>query len=569
MELLAERHSDEIVGVLSCYDRILVQGTLPTFCYAQGMTGYLFAHGIRIFDYPRFAEPLRDQLRENAERLAAENGLSIEYIRKANFRKEDRVRARLRERGTHPGLVCIFSAMERCSTYRSWYDKKTGKVYLRPDDGKCLHYYFYFLDEDLGLVFVRVPTWCPFRLQIYFNGHEWLASQLRRQGIAYQLLDNAFLEIADWHRAQRLADSWSMKELHTKLDAFARRYCPIIVSLGLTYHWSLDQVEYSTDLVFRDRKDLQPLYETLTRTAIHTVKPENIATFLGRKLSPLYNGEMGSRFQTRIEGTRIKHLMGPVSLKMYDKFGQVLRLETTVNDVSFFQHYRQVEQRDGRCVTRWARMKKSLYSLPPCGNCSWRPTGVTWSSFRPWKTRAPAWINSNAFAKLSASRNAPTPVSTSSLHRISTFLKPSPAANTTSTAFRTRTSATTYPAKTAAKSLAFSNACACMASSRKSPTITSTTSPSSASRSSPPASNSETLSSFPNSPSLPHHDSPNPAPFGQNFTGKRLLLTLTGNREKRRACHGLNLSMAVPCCGVSSRSARGTDQGVVEINELL
>ena len=207
MELLAERHSDEIVGVLSCYDRILVQGTLPTFCYAQGMTGYLFAHGIRIFDYPRFAEPLRDQLRENAERLAAENGLSIEYIRKANFRKEDRVRARLRERGTHPGLVCIFSAMERCSTYRSWYDKKTGKVYLRPDDGKCLHYYFYFLDEDLGLVFVRVPTWCPFRLQIYFNGHEWLASQLRRQGIAYQLLDNAFLEIADWHRAQRLADS--------------------------------------------------------------------------------------------------------------------------------------------------------------------------------------------------------------------------------------------------------------------------------------------------------------------------------------------------------------------------
>jgi hypothetical protein len=64
---------------------------------------------------------------------------------------------------------------------------------------------------------------------------------------------------------------------------------------------------------------------------------------------------MGSRFQTRIEGTWIKHLMGPVSLKTYDKFGQILRLETTVNDVSFFQHYRQVEQRDGQRVTRWAR----------------------------------------------------------------------------------------------------------------------------------------------------------------------------------------------------------------------
>ena len=140
---------------------------------------------------------------------------------------------------------------------------------------------------------------------------------------------------------------------------------PIIVALGFTYHWSLDQVEYSTDLVFRSRKDLQPLYEALTRTAIHTVKPENIATFLSRKFSRGYNGEMGSQFQTRIEGTRIKHLMGPVSLKMYDKFGHILRLETTVNDVSFFQHYRQVEQRDGRRVTRWAPMKKSIYSLPP------------------------------------------------------------------------------------------------------------------------------------------------------------------------------------------------------------
>ena len=69
MQLLTERHSDQIAGVLSCYDRILLQGTLPTFCYAQGMTAYLYAQGIRIFDYPCFAQPLRDQLQANAERI--------------------------------------------------------------------------------------------------------------------------------------------------------------------------------------------------------------------------------------------------------------------------------------------------------------------------------------------------------------------------------------------------------------------------------------------------------------------------------------------------------------------
>ena len=88
MMLLTDRYSDKIRGVLSCFDRVVIQGTLPTFCYAQGMAGFLSYKNIRIFDYPRFAEPLRDELRENAERVASENGLEIEFIRKKNFRKE-------------------------------------------------------------------------------------------------------------------------------------------------------------------------------------------------------------------------------------------------------------------------------------------------------------------------------------------------------------------------------------------------------------------------------------------------------------------------------------------------
>jgi hypothetical protein len=253
--------------------------------------------------------------------------------------------------------------MEPCSTYRPWHDKTTGKTSLRPDDGKCLHYYFYFMDEELGLCYVRVPTWCPFRLQIYLNGHHRLAGHLKRKQIAPTRLDNAFVALGDFARAQKIADDWPVEKLHCKLDEWAERFCPVIRHFEVTYHWSLDQVEFSTDLVFYRREDLQAIYGSLTRTAIHTVKPDNIATFLGRKLSPLYQGEMGNRFNTRIQGTRIKHTLGPVSLKMYDKLGMILRIEVTVNDVSFFQHYRTVEQRDGSTVTKWAPMKKSVYSL--------------------------------------------------------------------------------------------------------------------------------------------------------------------------------------------------------------
>ena len=363
MGLLTERYGDKIAGVLSCYDRVIVQGTLPIFCYAEGMTKYLTARGIRIFDFTEFAKPLTEAVKSNAESLAAAAGLSVDYIRKKDFRKEDRIKSILAVRGEHPGLVWVFSALEPCTTYRPWFDKTAKRAYLRPDDGKCLHYYFYFIDEELGLCYVRVPTWCPFRLQFYCNGHNWLAGRLRDSQIAFEMLDNAFVRIADWGKAQQIADSWSPERLHRRLEQFARRYCPILGQIDESYHWSLETVEYATDIVFQRQADLQAIYGELIRTAIHTVKPDNIATFLGKKLNGNYQDEMGNRYNVRIEGTRVRHSMGKTSVKMYDKFGRILRIETTTLDVTFFRHYREVEQRDGTTAMKYAPMKKTIYSL--------------------------------------------------------------------------------------------------------------------------------------------------------------------------------------------------------------
>jgi hypothetical protein len=366
MAVLTERYAEQIAGVISCFDRIVIMGTLPGVCYAEGMARYLRIHDIRLFDYPRFAEPLRDEVRANAERVAAEHGLSIEFVRAAGaFRKEDRVQAVLAARGTAPGLVHIFSAMEPCAAFTPWHDKASGKTTLRYKDGKCLHYYFYFLDPEFGLCYLRVPTWAPFRLQFYCNGHGWLARQLQQVGIAAAPLDNTFRTIADPARAQALADSFPVARLHHLLDAAAALYCPVIARFDATYHWSLMQVEYATDLIFARQDDLRPLYDTLVRTAIHAVKADPVATFLGRKLTGNYEDELGNDFHTRIEGTRLKHHMGPVSLKLYDKQGLVLRIETTVNDVSFFRHHRTVEHRNGTKETKLAPMQKTIYSLAP------------------------------------------------------------------------------------------------------------------------------------------------------------------------------------------------------------
>jgi hypothetical protein len=238
--------------------------------------------------------------------------------------------------------------------------------------------------------------WVPFRLQFYCtcpwalvprDGHSWLARKLTANGIGYTMADNAFIRIDDWPRAQTLADTLSPDQLHRTLDRYAERCCPVSDVFGQSYHWSLMQVEYATDLVFRSAATLGPLHEQLVRESVLSVKAEQIATFLGRRITPLLTQEVGSQFSTRIEslppafargrlrtrsgGTCIKHRFGKCSIKMpapanrpgYDKCGIVLRIETTTNDVSFFKHHRTVEHRQGPPTQELAPVKKSIYSL--------------------------------------------------------------------------------------------------------------------------------------------------------------------------------------------------------------
>jgi hypothetical protein len=360
-EGLLKRYADKIEGVLGCYDRVVVSGTLMQIAHPEAMSAALWRAGVRCFDLGQYVEPLREEIRGNAERLAKENGLAIQYLENRRARKEDVVAEIVAKRGRHPGLVCVFSAMENCTTFRPWHDKKTGKTGLKFAAGKCLHYYFYLIDPELDLMYVRVPTWAPYRLQVYFNGHNWLGHRLAKARMDFRLEDNAFVAISDWARAQAMSEEFSVHGLHQKLAALARRFCPVSARFTDGYHWSIMQVEYALDVVFRRAEDLRPLYEEISRQALLAVKVDDMARFWDKRLSP--EAQAASQFQTLNEGTRIKHRLGDQSLKMYDKHGRVLRIEATSNDITFFRHHRKVDHLDGRSEYKVAPLKKSIYSL--------------------------------------------------------------------------------------------------------------------------------------------------------------------------------------------------------------
>ncbi len=227
--------------------------------------------------------------------------------------------------------------MECGNSYKPWHNKTTEKTFLKFDKNKCLHYYFYFIDRKLGLCYLRVPTWQPFRLQFYMNGHNLLAHKLDKKQISYRMQDKAFLEISDIKTAQKLSDRINPEGLHKVLDVFVRRYSTVPESFGMGYTWTTQRIERATDIVFCKPEYLESIYDEIIRTAIFTVKPDSIATFLGQRITYNCTKEIGTNYNQRILGTRIKYHIGDISIKMYDKFGRVLRIESAYNDISTFR----------------------------------------------------------------------------------------------------------------------------------------------------------------------------------------------------------------------------------------
>jgi len=108
MDLLTTTYQDKIADTLSCLDRVIITGTIPQICYPQGMSSYLYSQNIKVFDYAKFAEPFKEELRNNAEKVAKENDIEIEFVRKTHIRKEDLVKKVLDKRGYYTFCIFVF-----------------------------------------------------------------------------------------------------------------------------------------------------------------------------------------------------------------------------------------------------------------------------------------------------------------------------------------------------------------------------------------------------------------------------------------------------------------------------
>jgi hypothetical protein len=223
--------------------------------------------------------------------------------------------------------------------------------------------YYYFLDPVFGLIHLRLQSWFPFTLQVYVNGHDWLARQLAQRRLGFVQHDNAFTQLDQPDKAQQLADRFPHLDWVKILDRWARQINPLLRQAWLrpgNYYWVIDQAEYSTDVLFRDRAALTELYPRLLDHALLHFSAPDILTFLGRKLHHRFDGEVLTDCKKdRLPGARIKHRVKNNWLKMYDKFGQILRIETVINQPREFKVRRRCV-RGGRKQLAWCPMNKGV-----------------------------------------------------------------------------------------------------------------------------------------------------------------------------------------------------------------
>jgi len=367
VEEFITRHSDEIVGVLEGWDRVLFRGTLTGVSYVKGMMRFLWHKRVLLKDFMEFGKRLTAELTECAQRTAASAGREYRYLSSAQESKDQLAEALAARDRVREGLVCVLACVEPCMSYEVRADRGARKLLLEYTHRKCRFFYFYFLHPQFGLMHVRLQSWFPFQAQVCINGRSYLERRLIKAGMGYRKRDNCFVAVSDVKKAQAMLDDLIALDWRAALNRIVGPLNPLIRRGGALrdlggYYWTIRQSEYATDVMFKDEQTLAQAYPHLIRHAVEKLGCEDVLRFLGQKLNGNFRKEVTSARARRPEGVRVKHRVGANSIKMYDKQGSVLRVETTINDPGVYRVWRP-PQTNPAAAPAWQAMRKAVADI--------------------------------------------------------------------------------------------------------------------------------------------------------------------------------------------------------------
>src|SRR5882724_2240847 len=369
------KYQDQLSGTLSGFDRLVFRGTLWKN-QLTGMSGYLWAHGLGAKDFGSHAEDISKRLKEASLAPVLAAGRPVRYLNSGKLDKQKIAAQIAAEQNIVEGPICALTAVELCRSYAIKPNPNTQRPELAIAPRKCLFLYHYWMHPVFGFRSVRLQTWFPFPVHIYLNGREWLARQMDRAKIGYRRHDNCFTWVEDFQRAQTLLQEQLKTNWVQLFDPIIQQVHPLLfsemcVNYPMKYFWTCQDSEWATDLVFRKPEQLRRLVPQLLHLGIVSFSSPDVLRFMGKKVTRQGNAAGGLKLplstdlKVRSNGARVKHRLGPNSIKIYDKaydeLGAVLRAEMTISVPKYFQVYRRTD--DPQSKLAWRPMRQSTADM--------------------------------------------------------------------------------------------------------------------------------------------------------------------------------------------------------------
>jgi hypothetical protein len=323
---------------LECLDRIYLNAYVPNLQVGGQVIRFMVDHLGQPIASPAIFERIGNRFREGVREFAASSGIPVLHFKKGD-RRIDMVRP-LAAKATGPGVVAIGVAQEFQWVF-------TG--YKRPADGRgpvrygfekaerrvtCI--YFYVLDDDFGLGFVKIASYFPYPAKVWVNGHEWAKRQATKAGLTFGELANGFAACDDPAALQRICDRLGPADI----EAFFHRWTAVVPTPltasdragGYWWELSMRQVEVSRTIVFDAPRRARGFFEALVADNLDVGRPDEVKLIFGRQIYKNTKGEFATRVVTRGTEVTVNVSYKNSRIKQYLKEGKALRIETVVNE---------------------------------------------------------------------------------------------------------------------------------------------------------------------------------------------------------------------------------------------
>ncbi len=355
MLTIKEILTDKIALDIECVDRVYLNGYVKHLQLPGGLITFIREQMGFPIPSPIVLPPFTRAFRTRIEEYAKEQGIHIVDFAKGED-KDEKAHLQLAKFEKKHGVVLIGKAQEKALGYKGQRKDHGTKVWFEysRQSVNVTYYYFYILDEEFGLFFIKVCTYFPFDIKVCFNGHEWAKQQLRKEGIQFEALNNGFLTCANPERLQVICRQLDVQKIQALFDRWVEQL-PWPISpqqrvAGYAHQLSIWQLEVSRTQVFQDPEQGWALVEALIRDNLDLGRPDRVSLIFERKVTKATPSE----FHTRVlrEGVQpiIRIHYKHSALKQYLKDGRALRTEMVFNNTLDFgilrgvQHFAELVQ---------------------------------------------------------------------------------------------------------------------------------------------------------------------------------------------------------------------------------